>query len=487
MLFNSYIFILLFFPLCLCGWFLINRLGKGKLAQVFLLAMSLWFYGYFEPGYLAIILGSILGNFLLGRVIEGSDKPALRKWLMIGAVVANLSVLFFYKYLDFCISNVNFLVGAEYPLRHIVLPLGISFFTFQQMSYILDAYRGETPGYGFLEYACYVAYFPQLVAGPIVTHDELIPQLRDPEKLRFDWESFARGLFIFALGLTKKVLVADLFGRAVNWGFDNVGILDSTNAILVMLGYTFQVYFDFSGYCDMAIGLGRMMHLELPLNFDSPYKACNITEFWDRWHKTLTRFFTSYLYIPLGGNRKGRVRTYLNVMIVFLASGFWHGANWTFVLWGILHGALSVLTRHLKKPISRIPRVLTWLGTFLFLNVSWIFFRADSIAEGLWMLSRVFSGGFGPINNAITNVFNIVEVTKISEWVLNIDINRMFPNVMTLLIYSGTLLTVVFAPNAYEVTKKMRFNVWEMLITVVLLVWCILSLEGVSTFLYFNF
>ena len=243
----------------------------------------------------------------------------------------------------------------------------------------------------------------------------------------------------------------------------------------------------FSGYCDMAIGLGRMMHLELPLNFDSPYKACTITEFWDRWHKTLTRFFTRYLYIPLGGNRKGRGCTYLNVLLVFLASGFWHGANWTFVLWGCLHGAASVLTRHFKKPISRLPRVLTWLVTFLFLNLSWVFFRANSIQEGLWMIAKVFTGGFGPINTAITDVFNIVEVTTVSEWILNIHIKAMYPNVMTLLIYGGTLLAVIFAPNAYEVTKKMRFTVWEMLITAVLLVWCIISLEGVSTFLYFNF
>ena len=217
--------------------------------------------------------------------------------------------------------------GTDFALRGVVLPLGISFFTFQQMSYVIDAYRGEVSQYNLLHYASFVSYFPQLVAGPIVTHDELIPQFLDEEKKRFRWESFSPGLFLFAMGLGKKVLVADLFGRAANWGFGNIAALDSTNAILVMLAYTFQVYFDFSGYCDMANGLGRMMNLELPVNFDSPYKAATITEFWDRWHKTLTRFFTRYIYIPLGGNRRGRLRTYLHVMIVFLVSGIWHGAH----------------------------------------------------------------------------------------------------------------------------------------------------------------
>lgn len=486
MLFNSYIFILLFLPLCLAGYFLLNRLRDRRVAMVFLLGMSLWFYGYFNPWYLPIMIFSIAGNYLAVKLMDRTGNTG-RKVVLAAALLANIAVLFYYKYFDFFLENVNGLFGTDFALRGVVLPLGISFFTFQQMSYVIDAYRGEVSRYNLLHYASFVSYFPQLVAGPIVTHDELIPQFLDEEKKRFRWESFSPGLFLFAMGLGKKVLVADLFGRAANWGFGNIAALDSTNAILVMLAYTFQVYFDFSGYCDMAIGLGRMMNLELPVNFDSPYKAATITEFWDRWHKTLTRFFTRYIYIPLGGNRRGRLRTYLHVMIVFLVSGIWHGANWTFILWGCMHGAFSVLTRAAKPLVNRLPRWFNWMVTFAFLNLTWVFFRADSIADGVLMLQRIFSMEFGPISQSIQDVFNVVEVTTIAEWVLDIHIAANHPNVLTWVTYAGTMALALFAPNAHEKMQKLRYNFLELATAAAVLVWSVMSLEGVSTFLYFNF
>lgn len=486
MLFNSYIFILLFLPLCLAGYFTLNRIRDRRVAVVFLLGMSLWFYGYFNPWYLPIMIFSIAGNYLAVKLMDRTGT-GLRKGILAAALLGNLAVLFYYKYFDFFLENVNALCGTEIPLRGIVLPLGISFFTFQQMSYVIDAYRGEVSQYGLLHYASFVSYFPQLVAGPIVTHDELIPQFLNERKKRFNWESFSPGLFLFSMGLGKKVLIADMFGRAANWGFGNIGALDSTNALLVMLAYTFQVYFDFSGYCDMAIGLGKMMNLELPVNFDSPYKACTITEFWDRWHKTLTRFFTRYIYIPLGGSRCGAWKTYRNVLIVFLVSGIWHGANWTFILWGCLHGVFSVLTRHCKGMVDRIPRWFNWIVTFAFLNLTWVFFRADSIADGFSMLQRVFAMEFGPISENIMDVFNLVEVTSIAEWIFDIHIVNDYPSVLTWLIYGATMVLVLFAPNAHEKMRTLRYNFLELAATVAVLVWSIMSLEGVSTFLYFNF
>ena len=292
MLFNSYLFILIFMPLCLIGYFGLNRLNQKKLAMIYLLGMSLWFYGYFNPKYLVIISISIMANYLLYQIMMRVGGRMLRRMIFISGIAANIALLVYFKYTDFFISTVNSIADTDFSLLHITLPLGISFFTFQQISFLVDTYRKEVPVYDFVEYACFVTYFPQLIAGPIVTHDELIPQFRDNTKKHLNWENFSKGMYLFVLGLAKKVLVADTFGKVANIGFADVSALDSTNAIITMLSYTFQLYFDFSGYCDMAIGLGKMMNIDLPLNFNSPYKALTIVDFWKRWHMTLTRFFT---------------------------------------------------------------------------------------------------------------------------------------------------------------------------------------------------
>lgn len=487
MLFNSYIFLFAFLPVCLSGYFVLNRFEWYRAAQLFVFGMSLWFYGFFNPSYLPIILISILLNYAATRILDQTRSPKGRKTVMAVAVLGNIGILFYYKYFDFFIANVNVLFSSDFALRHILLPLGISFFTFQQISYVVDSYHGKVSSYSFLEYASFVAYFPQLIAGPIVTHDELIPQLADKQKKQFNWDNFARGIYLFALGMAKKVLIADLFGQTVNWGFANIGQLDSTNALLVILAYTIQVYFDFSGYCDMAIGLGKMMNIDLPLNFNSPYKAATITEFWQRWHMTLTRFFTQYIYIPLGGNRKGPLCTYRNVLIVYLVSGLWHGASWTFIFWGCLHGLFSVLTRWGKKFIDRIPGPVNWLVTFAFVNVAWVFFRAESIGDGISLLQKLLLWDFGPIDVNVLAVFNLTEIVNPVLWITNQNLNQVCPNLLTVLAYAGTLTAAVSLPNAYERMQKYRCGIADMLLTVFLLVWCIFSLSGVSTFLYFNF
>ena len=466
----------------MAGWFGLNHFRKYRTAQLFLFLMSLWFYGYFNPSYLAIILASIVVNFGAGRLMSATVRPGLKKAELAAALLLNFGILFYFKYFDFFLENVNLVFGTDFPLRNILLPLGISFFTFQQVSYVIDAYRGEADQYDFLQYACFVVYFPQLIAGPIVTHDELIPQFADPEKKKFRWDSFSSGLYMFTLGMAKKVLIADTFGSAVNWGFANIPALDSTNALLTMFCYTVQIYFDFSGYCDMAIGIGRMMNIDLPVNFDSPYKAVTITEFWDRWHKTLTRFFTKYLYIPLGGNRRGQLRTYLNVFIVFFVSGIWHGANWTFILWGVLHGVFMVITRRYKKQFQAMPRLLCWLITFLFLNITWVFFRADSIGDAMDLLGAIARLDFGPADSSIINAFVMPEFALIMEFVLP---HRYY--VPLAVAVAGALPVLLLTKNAREQMLAFRPTAGNLLVTWVLFVWCVMSLAGVSTFLYFNF
>jgi len=486
-LFNSYIFVLFFLPVCMLGYFGLNRLGRYALAQAFLLGMSLWFYGYFNPSYLTIILASIFFNYGMTLAMDRTKKGKLRKLELIFALTVNLGILFYYKYYDFFVDNLNQIFHSDLLLRNVVLPLGISFFTFQQISYVIDAYRGEVSRYSFLQYASFVAYFPQLVAGPIVSHDELIPQFADLSKKKFDWDNFARGIYIFTLGMAKKILIADVFGNAANWGFSLISGLDSTNAILVTLAYTIQIYFDFSGYCDMAIGLGKMMNLDLPINFDSPYKAVSIIEFWKRWHKTLTRFFTKYVYIPLGGNRKGTARTYCNVMIVFLLSGLWHGADWSFVAWGGIHGALQVMERMGKKYLEKIPRFFRWVGTFSLVNVAFIFFRAGSVRNALMIIKRILSLRFGPVDQQVIQAFQLPEIQYVVEKLLYWDHLTWLPMVITIAFFVISVLCAARGRNAYERMQTMEFNWYTMLGTAVLLVWCVMSFAGISTFLYFNF
>lgn len=510
MQFNSYIFILCFLPLTLIGYFGLNRLGKDRLAKLFLLAMSLWFYGYFNVSYLVIICGSIVVNFAISRLMDSSfagKEGGTRRFLMIAGVIFNVAVIFYFKYYDFFIENLNALFRTDFVLRHVVLPLGISFFTFQQISFIVDAYKGEVKDYSFLEYALFVTFFPQLVAGPIVLHSELIPQFKDRSKWNMDFDNLSKGIMLFVMGLSKKVLIADVFGNAVNWAINQAGAiavgegaLTVPEIIILMLSYTFQIYFDFSGYSDMATGLGLMLNLEIPMNFNSPYKALSVADFWKRWHLTLTRFLTRYIYIPLGGSRKGKIRTYLNTMIVFLISGIWHGANWTFILWGILHGlaqcfnkithgiyetgVLSIGKLPFGKLIMKLVRALQWLVTFAFINVAWLLFRADSVEMWISILKR-FSVQYYVVRQEILEPFRIPKLTAALEvlGVANSTVAALWISLVIFMIFA--LVICLCMKNNYQAEYKR--NVLSVLSTWVLFILCLISLSTVSTFLYFNF
>lgn len=491
MLFNSYIFIFIFLPLCLAGYFLLNRFGMKKAALAFLFGMSLWFYGYFNLSYLAIIISSILVNYLFYLLSKRVKAEKTRKYLKWLAVAANLGILFYFKYFDFFLSNLNAVFSTDFVLRNILLPLGISFFTFQQLSFVIDAFKGDVPNYDFLSYACFVSFFPQLIAGPIVTHDELVPQLMDEKNKRFNYSNFAPGLYIFAMGMAKKVLLADTLGTVVDYCFAAASDfrfeqINSAAAWIAAVAFTLQLYFDFSGYSDMAIGIGKMFNVNIPGNFNSPYKALSIVDFWKRWHLTLTRFFTKYVYIPLGGNRKGNVRTYVNIMIVFFLSGLWHGANWTFVVWGLMHGVGNCLTRMFKNLWSKLPKFIAWLFTFVYVVIAYVFFRADNLRQGWFIISRMLHISPGGIHKDIIGSFSQPELGLISSALGSMGIAQ--PGLIVLLLFLAFCVFIcVFTKNSAERLEISSLSVKESLVTIVLLTWCIFSFAGVSTFLYFNF
>lgn len=487
MLFNSYIFILLFFPLCIFGYFGLNRLGKKKAAMVFLFGMSLWFYGYNSVNYLAVIIFSILLNYVIYRIITkkfSDNKDRAAKAAMIAGVVINLGILAFYKYMDFFIENINAVFKTNIGFLRIALPLGISFFTFQQISFIVDTYRKEVTDVKFVNYACFVAFFPQLIAGPIVSHDEILPQFEDDSKKQFNIENFTRGLYLFTLGLAKKVLIADKFSDCVSYCYATLSKMNSGSAAICIVSFAIQLYFDFSGYCDMAVGIGKMLNIDIPINFNSPYKARTIIEFWERWHMTLTRFFRKYIYFPLGGSRKGSLRTYFNIMVVFVVSGFWHGAAWTYVVWGAMHGVFMVITRRFKKVFDKIPFVINWFITFLFVAIALSVFRAPSLGDAATVIKALFSFDFSTLDPIVAQAFRHKEIAFLLRAV---PIEKIIPYFSLLVYMAVAFYFMVFSKNAVELSKKFKPTFFTALVTVFLFAWSLCSVCNVQEFLYFNF
>lgn len=508
MLFNSYIFVFLFFPICLFGFYMLRNRQQTELAKCFLTLMSFWFYGYFNLYYLVIMLGSIAGNYLFHRLLSVRPK---KRWLA-AAVGLNLAVLFYFKYYDFFIGTINEVFGTSFLLRNILLPLGISFFTFQQISFLADTWRGEIRSCRLLDYALFVSFFPQLIAGPIVNQNEMMPQLAElgrlpsgeREKEQF-WLRIGQGLSLFVLGMAKKVLIADTLGRGVDYGYGHLEGLGRWDAVLVIVFYSFQLYFDFSGYCDMARGLGRLLGIEIPENFRSPYQAVNIVDFWKRWHITLNRFFTKYVYIPLGGNRRGELRMYGNLLLVFFLSGLWHGAGWNFIVWGMLHGILYVVTRYFqrhgreKKPVQTgndagmgqrlcrgIRTACSRLLLFAYVSIAWVYFRAPGIAEANLLLGRVKNGAGGLPSEELAECFQLDEFW----YVLKLAHLDAAPHSRLFLMFGALMVCVYLAmigKNAAERTERLRFGKSSAVVLGGIFVWCVLTFSEVSTFLYFNF
>ena len=461
MLFNSYIFIFVFLPITFFLYFFLleKRLITG--AKGLLVFSSLFFYSWWNILYLPIILSSILFNYVIGNSLnENFAKVKVsKKSLLFFGVLSNIALLGYFKYSDFFIQNYNTLFATTHSLLYLALPLGISFFTFQQIAYLVDSYRGETREYDFLNYALFVTFFPQLIAGPIVHHKEMMPQFSSRWNLVKRYENIARGLFIFSIGLFKKVIIADSFAEIADAGFKGE-LLSSAEAWITSLSYTFQLYFDFSGYTDMAIGAALLFNIKIPINFNSPYKALSLQDFWHRWHITLSRFLRDYIYIPLGGNRCGDIKKYTNLIATFLLGGIWHGAGWTFVFWGLLHGIGLVVHSIWKGMHIKLPKFIAWFITFNFLNITWIFFRAEDFNIALNILSSMFF---------INQVESIIHLDMHPDW------------------FIMAFIVVLYAKTTAELSITVIHKKKMALFSALLFVSSMLMVNHVSKFLYYDF
>ncbi|MCE3047279.1 MBOAT family O-acyltransferase [Helicobacter kayseriensis] len=496
MLFNSYVFIFAFLPIALCGYFLLLRFTNPTLAKCHLILASFFFYGYWNLKYIPLLLGSIIINYWISSKVGGGVEK--KKWLVAG-IIFNLSLLGFFKYTDFFLENFNLFFNTSIPLPHILLPLAISFFTFQQIAYLCDSYHNQSKDH-FLDYCLFVVFFPQLIAGPIVHHKEMMPQFKSIPYRWFHVKHLTKGLFIFAIGLFKKAVIADTFAIYANNGFSaslNGAKLNFFESWLTSLSYSFQLYFDFSGYCDMAIGIALFFNIVLPINFNSPYKALNIQDFWKRWHITLGRFLTQYLYVPLGGSQFGKLKTLRNIAIVFILSGLWHGAGWGFIIWGILH-ALAMMIHRIYgyileflnfHPKNWIYKFLCWILTFNFINISWIFFRSENPSSAI----NILKGMIGKNGVVLPSAFQ--------EWFASLGIDKLFgfsfpfqylagnpTNFFKLLICFCIFAPIVFFPK--NSSNFNHLNSYKVLLFASFLFWYALIRIGISPyqeFIYFNF
>ncbi len=497
MLFNSREFIFLFLPVTLLVFFLLGRVENKKIAMMWLLSASLFFYGWWDFNYLALIIFSMLFNFGVGHILSRSVRNIRPKIILTMGVLANLAALGYYKYANFFISNVNIACSTDYRIEKIVLPLAISFFTFQQVAYLVDAYKGKTREYSFLQYCLFVVYFPQLVAGPIVHHYEIIPQFQKNVVYTFNSKNLSLGIAIFLIGLFKKIIIADGLSSYVTPVFtaaEHQVVITFFQSWSAALSYTFQLYFDFSGYSDMAIGIAKMFNIDLPLNFHSPYKSKNIIEFWRRWHMTLSRFLRDYLYIPLGGAYKGMLRKHLNLFITMLLGGLWHGANWTFVVWGCMHGSYLIINHfwqmiRTKLTFLQYSSILTsWLGTvvtFLAVVLAWVVFRADSFAGA----SNIVQGMLGlhgfilpeQIASIIPGMARFVSVTA-ADPLLGAGTTMGVVEMLGMICVSCVL---VWFPATNEMTYFLRAA--ALMFGTYFIIQSILFSRAVSEFLYFQF
>ena len=527
MLFNSTEFIFFFLPIALIIFFWIGKFNHKEMAISWLVLCSLFFYAWWNPVYLSIIIFSMLFNYALGVMLGKGKSRKTNKILLIIGVAINLCLLGYYKYINFFIEQVNWAFDSNYHFEKVLLPLAISFFTFQQIAYLVDAYRHETKEYNFLHYCLFVTFFPQLIAGPIVHHKEMLPQFTRGVIYKFNYEHMAIGSTIFIIGLFKKVVIADsISAYAIPvFGAAEQGItLTFFESWFGALAYTLQLYFDFSGYSDMAIGVARMFGILLPINFHSPYKAKNIIEFWRHWHMTLSRFLRDYLYIPLGGSRKGKPRRYFNLMLTMLLGGLWHGAGWTFILWGALHGFYLIvnhawhhmrfrLGHDINKTSSWYMNTLARLLTFIAIIVSWVFFRSESYAGALSILSSMIGlNGFSVSPGIEPYVLENI------SWLMNYGIafDGFFLNHLVgdwqngVKVILSALLVVLILPNTQQImrhynpaysytsiedkkTNKLEANlVWKptiihLSIMVYIFIYSVVSMSQFSEFLYFNF
>ena len=484
MLFNSYAFIFAFLPTTLLIYFLLNKQKLTLASKVWLISASLFFYSWWNIIYFPLIVLSILVNYSTSRVlIDGNNRK--KPFLLLG-LGFNLGLLGYFKYTDFFIANVNQVLGTPIPLLNLALPLAISFYTLQQVAFLVDSYGGLVKERNFLDYAIFVLFFPQLIAGPIVHHKEMMPQFAAIKNKIINYKNIATGLFVFSIGLFKKVVIADTFAVWATAGHHHAEVLNFLEAWAASLSYTFQLYFDFSGYTDMAIGAALLFNIRLPDNFHSPYKATGVIDFWQRWHMTLTRFITTYIYTPMirSFHTFNFHRAMLASMIAMLIAGFWHGAAWTFVLFGFLHGLGIVINHYFRKSKIKINKFVAWFITFNFLNLTFVIFRAETLRGG----NEIFKGMLGLHGFMLPEKFY-----KLLTFLHfpGIEFGTVFANIdgrteTTVYLVIG-LIIVTALKNSMQMISDFKPTKWNLVFSLSLFITAVSMMSRVSEFLYFNF
>lgn len=470
MIFSTYQFILVFLPIVFGVYFILNKLKLYTISKIWLVIASLYFYASGSKAFFPFFLASIFGNYSVGTALsklQGDKHKIERKLMLVIGVIANIALLGYYKYIDFFLENINFISNINIPLKHIILPIGISFFTFQLIAFLVDSYRGETKDYNIIDYLLFITFFPQLIVGPIVHHKEMVTQFENEENAKLNWNNIALGLFVFSIGCAKKMLLADvLTTNAQNFFIACQTNFTFLNTWFYSLEYTISYYFDLSGYADMAIGLGLMFNIIIPQNFNSPYKATDFQEYWKRWHMTLSRFLGTYIFRNVYKKDNKWRNYYVATMVTFFVSGFWHGAGWNFIVWGIINGILVCIASYRNKKGMKAPFILSWIINFILVILTRVLFVSDSFTFA-W---HVYKGMF--------SLKSIVNVDWLIFW------NNNWQAILTLIAGLGICL---FAPNTEEISKKFKTSIPYLVYAVILLAICLLTMDKVVNFLYFQF
>ncbi|OHD63047.1 MAG: acetyltransferase [Spirochaetes bacterium RBG_13_51_14] len=486
-MFSYFEYISLFLPLAFVIYFFLNNRGFIKAGKIFLVLASLAFYTLWKPVSLPLLLLSMVINAVLGKAILGAAGPLGRmpkKIILAFGLCFNIGMLGYFKYTNFFIENINVISNSNLGLMKIMLPLGISFYTFVQISFLVDCYRGNMKDIDLLNYLLSASFFPKILQGPITTYEEMVQQFKRADNKKINYENIARGMLLLAIGLIKKLVLADNLAVWVNAGFDTAPVLNFFEAWFVSLSWTFQVYFDFSGYTDIALGIALMFNIALPQNFNSPFQATDIQELWRRWHITFQRFMRDYVYIPLGGSREGEARMYINLLITFIIGGFWHGAGWGFVLWGALNGVCLIIHRLWTKTGLTLNRFLAWFITFNFFNVTAVYFRSATIKDAL----KVHRGMLGLDGFVLPDKLKGLAFLKplgieFGNWLVHLGEKQSY--FIYLIAVSGII--IFLAKNSAELTGRFRPSLRWALFVGLLLGVGIIHLTQVSEFIYANF
>ncbi len=466
MIFSSYGFFFIFLPTVFITYFTLNRFKFYSAAKWWLVLSSLFFYAYASISFFPFFVGSVLINYGIGLLLSkyhGFKISKTRKLILIIGIIENIVLLGYYKYMDFFITNINWLTGNNMPLIKIVLPIGISFFTFQLIAYLVDSYRGETKEYSLQNYLLFITFFPQLIVGPIVHHKDVVPQYQNKKIRKINFENLSTGLLMFAMGCAKKLIIADPLTRWAKLGFDNSELMNMLTSWTSSLSYTLSYYFDLSGYADMAIGLGLMFNIMIPKNFNSPYKSRNFAQYWSRWHITLSKFLGDYIFRSMHKKGDKAIKVFYAIFITFLVSGFWHGAGWNFVVWGVLNGIFVIFAHMMIRSKKSLPYFLAWCITFLGIVITRIFFVSKSV------------------KHAVNITIKLVDISSLTSYAFNkISLEQIFYIIVGLII-------VFFLPNSHYFREKFKPNLKFAFFVAVLLILAILHMDKVADFLYFQF